>query len=58
MKDNDVWVEMDQSVHGRDFWQADYDTQTGTWKETYTVPPGRQVNLCIAKEYQLMRNKE
>jgi len=38
MKNNDVWVEMDQSVHGRYFWQTNYDTQTGTWEITYTAP--------------------
>lgn len=29
---------VDQSVHGRDFWQADYDPATRTWSCTYNVP--------------------
>jgi hypothetical protein len=34
-------VRVDQSVHGNDFWQTDYDPQSGTWSQTFTVPcPG------------------
>ena len=49
MKNNDVWVEMDQSVHDRDFWQTDYDTQTGTWEITYTAPRVDRMN-CVYQE--------
>jgi hypothetical protein len=31
-------VRVDQSVHGDDFWQTDYDPQSGTWSQTFTVP--------------------
>lgn len=31
-------VPVDQSVHGNDFWQTDYDPATGTWSQTYNVP--------------------
>lgn len=30
--------EIDQSVHGSDFWQTDYDSESGTWSRTYTSP--------------------
>jgi hypothetical protein len=34
-------VRVDQSVHGNDFWQTDYDPQSGTWSQTFTIPcPG------------------
>ena len=34
-------VRVDQSVHGNDFWQTDYDPKSGTWSQTFTVPcPG------------------
>ena len=29
---------VDQSVHGNDFWQTDYDAAGGTWSRTYNVP--------------------
>jgi len=28
----------DQSVHGNDFWQTDFEPETGTWSQTVTVP--------------------
>lgn len=28
----------DQSVHGNDYWQTDYDPQTGTWSQTFNLP--------------------
>ena len=28
----------DQAVHGNDFWQTDFDPETGTWSQTVTVP--------------------
>ena len=32
------WKTIDQSDHGSDFWQADYDPATRTWDITYTIP--------------------
>lgn len=29
---------IDQSVHGNDFWQTDYDVKTKTWSRTYNLP--------------------
>lgn len=29
---------LDQTVHGRDFWQADYDPRSGTWEITFSIP--------------------
>jgi hypothetical protein len=31
-------AKVDQSVHGRDFWQTDYDPATRTYRRTYNVP--------------------
>ena len=33
------WRTIDLSAKGNDYWQTDYDTATGTWAFTYTVPP-------------------
>lgn len=37
------WLEidgkaLDQSVHGNDFWQTDYDPSTRRWSQTYNIP--------------------
>ena len=29
---------LDQSIHGHDFWQTDYDSKTRQWKMTFNVP--------------------
>ena len=29
---------VDQSVHGNDFWQTDYDPVSGKWSQTYNIP--------------------
>ncbi|MGB7328908.1 MAG: hypothetical protein WBD31_28775 [Rubripirellula sp.] len=31
---------LDQSTHGDDFWQTDYDPSTRTWSRTYNIPAG------------------
>ena len=36
-----------QSVHGNDFWQTDYDPVTRTWSRTYNLPPGDKKVHCI-----------
>ena len=33
-----AWRQVDQSVHGRDYWQADYIAATRTWELTYNIP--------------------
>ena len=29
---------VDQSVHGNDFWQTDYDAARQRWQQTYNIP--------------------
>jgi hypothetical protein len=40
---------LDQSVHGNDFWQTDYDPVTQRWSRTYNIPapggPTRTIQL-------------
>ena len=31
------WRRVDQSVHGNDFWQADFDPVARRWRLTYTT---------------------
>jgi hypothetical protein len=37
-EDGQAWTTVDQSVHGKDFWQTDFDQATKTWEITYTLP--------------------
>src|SRR5690606_32723022 len=37
-EDGVAWMVVDQSVHGKDFWQTDYDVATRSWEITYTLP--------------------
>ncbi len=39
----------DQSVHGNDFWQTDYDPQTQTWSRTYNFPSMPSVKVVELK---------
>jgi hypothetical protein len=36
--DGQGWQRVDQSVHGNDFWQTDYDPVKRRWEITFTVP--------------------
>ena len=29
---------LNQSIHGNDFWQTDYDAESKTWSQTFNVP--------------------
>lgn len=45
---------LDQSVHGRDFWQTDYDPATKRWSRTYNVRTDRSTPCHVElKEEQL-----
>ena len=33
-----VWKRLDQSVHGKDYWQTDFNSTTDTWEITYSLP--------------------
>jgi hypothetical protein len=39
---------LDQSVHGNDYWQTDYDPATRTWSLTWQVPAPESGSLRIA----------
>jgi hypothetical protein len=41
-------VPLNQAIHGSDFWQTDYDTETRTWSRTYNLPPSDQKSDCIS----------
>jgi hypothetical protein len=47
---DDRLVPLDQSVHGSDFWQTDYDTGTGTYRMTFNLPlDGKMSSLFVLR---------
>lgn len=46
------WQAVDQSVHGKDFWQTDYLADSGTWEVTYSVPSDTANDQRICREYR------
>ncbi|WP_162030524.1 MULTISPECIES: hypothetical protein [unclassified Lentimonas] len=43
-------VPLDQSVHGNDFWQADYDAKTQSYRLTYNLPiDGLEISHWLLK---------
>lgn len=43
---------LDQSVHGNDFWQTDYDTTTGTYSRVYNLPlDGLESSIWFLKRH-------
>lgn len=48
---NGEWVEVDQSVKGNDFWQADYDSATNTYRLAYNIPlDGKPASRWLFKQ--------
>ena len=41
-REGGVWKPVDQSVHGNDFWQTDFDAARQAWRITYNVPLDQQ----------------
>ena len=40
---------VDQSVHGRDFWQAAHDPVSGTWRLTFNLPRDANADAPVAR---------
>ena len=46
------WKAIDQSDHGKDFWQTDYDPAAGTWDITYSVPLDTPHDKPLRREFR------
>lgn len=51
-KIGDQWADIDQSIHGDDYWQCYYDVITNTYELTFNVEHTGRNDLC---EYRLIR---
>ena len=49
-----AWRAIDQSVHGRDFWQVDYCANSATWEITFSVPCDTPNDEPVRQEYRFM----
>ena len=38
---------LNQKVHGKDFWQTDYDVNSKTWSRTYNLPRDGQGEILV-----------
>ena len=52
MMDGDRWVKIDQSVHGNDFWQTDYDALAKTWEVTYNIPVDSESDKKTTRDFR------
>jgi hypothetical protein len=46
------WRVVDQSIHGNDFWQTDYDPATGAWEITYTLAADTRGDARAGRAYR------
>ena len=46
--------ELDQSVHGNDFWQTNYDSRSGQWSRTYNLPSAAGQDVVRTIRFQRM----
>jgi hypothetical protein len=49
----DGWIPLDQSHHGNDFWQTDFDPTDGTWELTYSLPLDSPGDVRLRREFRL-----
>jgi hypothetical protein len=50
---NSQWVDVDQAVHGNDWWQAWYDAETAAYELSYTLPHSGRNDVI---RYRLTKN--
>lgn len=51
---NQNWTAVDQSVHGNDFWQCNYDHVSNTWSRTYTVNLDSPGDAKVTRRFRLV----
>jgi hypothetical protein len=46
------WEQINQEVHGNDFWQAEFDASTGTWDITYNLDLDSENDDRLNREFK------
>jgi hypothetical protein len=52
IKAGEAWNPVDQSVHGKDFWQTDFDAISGFWQITYSLPMDAPGDERVARTFR------
>lgn len=52
LEEGGTWTPVDQSVHGRDFWQTDFSDTSKTWEVTYTVPLDTPTDVPATRRFR------
>jgi len=52
VKDGYSWTKVDQSIHGKDYWQTDYNAESRTWKITYSVPLDTPSDQRVRRQFR------
>ncbi len=51
------WRRVDQSLHGKDYWQADFDAEARTWELTYTIPLDTPGDAPLPREFRFRQGR-
>lgn len=46
------WAVIDQSQHGKDFWQTDFNPVSKSWEITYSIPSNIHKENCFSQQYR------
>jgi hypothetical protein len=49
------WIEIDQSYHGKDFWQADFNPSDRRWEITFSLPLDTPQDERTTQKFRLLR---
>jgi hypothetical protein len=50
------WKQVDQSVHGKDYWQTDFDPIARQWEITYSIPLDTPADARQTSEFRFFRH--
>lgn len=50
-----IWIELDQSHYGKDFWQTDFNSTTQRWELTYSLPLDTPQDESQTHEFRLIQ---
>ena len=56
VREGDVRKIVDQTVHGKDFWQCDMDPQTRTYQITYSISSDTLDDKRVPRRYRFSCN--
>lgn len=52
VKEGSRWTRIDQSLHGNDYWQTDFNISSGTWEVTYNINTDSPGDKTLEREFK------